>query len=78
MNQDTILRGFESLPPEAQKQVADFIAFLETRYKPSRRQTRRTHLSAEAFVGIWKDREDLQDSSKWVREARNHEWGQKQ
>ena len=78
MNQDAILRGFQSLPPEAQKQVADFITFLQTRYKPTRRKTRQTHLSAEAFVGIWKDRDDLQDSSKWVRETRTREWEQKQ
>jgi len=78
MSQDAILRGYQSLPPEAQKQVADFIAFLRTRYQPAQRKTRQTRLSAEAFVGIWKDRDDLQDSSQWVRETRIREWEQKQ
>lgn len=32
-------------------------------------------LEKEAFVGLWKDREDLKDSSAWVRRVREGEWG---
>lgn len=28
----------------------------------------------EPFVGMWKDREDLNDSSRWVRQIRQQEW----
>lgn len=28
----------------------------------------------EPFVGMWQDREDLKDSSEWVRQHRHSEW----
>jgi hypothetical protein len=28
----------------------------------------------EPFVGMWKDREDMEDSSHWVRQVRQQEW----
>ena len=27
------------------------------------------------FVGIWRDRQDMEDSSDWVRGVRKREWG---
>lgn len=35
MEQEKILNELINLPPAAQRQVVDFIAFLKTRYKPS-------------------------------------------
>jgi AbrB family looped-hinge helix DNA binding protein len=32
-------------------------------------------LQKEAFIGLWKDREDLKDSAAWVRRVREGEWG---
>jgi len=32
-------------------------------------------LADEPFVGMWKDREDMQDSTKWVRGLRRNDWG---
>ena len=31
-------------------------------------------LQDEPFVGMWKDREDMEDSSQWVRQVRQQEW----
>ncbi|HEX3552513.1 MAG TPA: AbrB/MazE/SpoVT family DNA-binding domain-containing protein [Thermoanaerobaculia bacterium] len=31
-------------------------------------------LKDEPFVGMWRDREDMADSSEWVRTARQREW----
>jgi hypothetical protein len=57
-----IAQEIDSLPPEAQKQVEDFIAFLKTRYKPvSKRRVKKGKLENEPFVGMWKDREDMRD-----------------
>lgn len=28
----------------------------------------------DPFIGLWKDREDMQDSSQWVRTTRQREW----
>ena len=77
MEREKILREFNSLPQDAQQQVVDFIAFLQTRYKPekSERVTSRIEIAAEAFVGIWKNRADMSNSSAWVRKIRETEWG---
>ena len=35
---------------------------------------RRGPLTKDPFVGMWRDREDMADSSAWVRRARQREW----
>ncbi|OQX08163.1 MAG: DUF2281 domain-containing protein [Thiothrix lacustris] len=78
MNTQTVMEGFSSLPPDAQQQVADFIDFLKVRYqkaKPAKKKVARAALAQEAFIGMWGERKDMQDSSQWVRELRRKEWG---
>jgi hypothetical protein len=79
MEPEKIFDDISNLPPEAQRQVVDFIAFLRTRYKRSEKekQTERINLVNEPFIGIWKDREDMNNSSKWLRNIRKTEWGTK-
>ncbi len=77
MDQERIWQEFTSLPPEAQQQVMEFIAFLRQRHKPgraARRARKRPNLADEPFIGMWRDREDMQDSSAWVRRLREREW----
>lgn len=77
MNQEKIWRDFAALPPEAQQLVIDFIAFLRTRHKQARSSKKikpASNLTDEAFIGIWRDRTDMQDSSAWVRTIRESEW----
>ena len=76
MNQDRMWEDFAALPVEAQQQVADFIAFLRTRYAQPRsdRKAAQADLGAEEFVGMWRDRTEMQDSTGWVREIRKREW----
>jgi hypothetical protein len=33
-------------------------------------------LQNEKFIGMWRDREEMTDSSAWVRKVRESEWGQ--
>jgi hypothetical protein len=75
MESSSIIQDIDSLPPEAQRQVADFVAFLKTRYRtaPGAPKSRRK-LADEPFIGMWCDRDDLKDSSAWVRELRRREW----
>lgn len=76
MRQNNLQSVFDTLPPDAQKQVLDFISFLETRYKSgSLRKGRRARLRKEPFVGMWSRREDMKDSAAWVRNVRRSEWG---
>jgi len=77
MGQGKIFDDISNLPPEVQRQVVDFIAFLRTRYKRSdaEKQTKRIDLASEPFIGIWKDREDMNNSGKWLRNVRKAQWG---
>ncbi len=76
MTNEEILREINSLPPEAQRQIEDFISFLRERYKSSQSKIAPTSdLEAEAFVGMWRDREDMRDSLAWVRNVRQSHWG---
>jgi hypothetical protein len=53
MEQEKILNELANLPPAAQRQVVDFIAFLRTRYRPSSfQQSEVVDWSKESFVGI--------------------------
>ncbi|MGB7922268.1 MAG: hypothetical protein WCF57_03385 [Pyrinomonadaceae bacterium] len=76
MTHEEILRELASLPPEGQRQVADFIALLRERYAHSQStgQSPTTDLAQEGFIGMWRDREDMQDSSIWVRDLRERDW----
>ena len=66
---------FRALPPEAQRQILDFMAFLEQRYRLTPRRRRRRPLQAYAFVGLWGERKDMEKSEQWVRAIRRQEWG---
>ena len=67
---------FESLPLEAQKQVFAFIDFLQNKYFSTSKEKRLKALKVvkRKFIGIWKDRIELKDSLKYVRNLRRNEW----
>ena len=75
MTNEEILREINSLPLEAQRQIEDFISYLRERYKsPPSKSVPVSALETEAFVGMWRDREDMRDSSAWVRNVRETHW----
>lgn len=74
MTQQQLLHEFFSLPTEAQRQVAELIASLKHGNPSASGDAQPIDFSANPFVGIWKDRQDLADSSAWVREVRRGEW----
>lgn len=71
-----IAQEITSLPLEAQRQVIDFVAFLKTRYITWQmvKRHKQTMLVDEPFIGMWRNREDMQDSTAWVRNLRHCEW----
>jgi len=73
MTNEEIIREFSALPSEARREVADFIAFLQTRYGKNEKPVN-GNINEESFVGMWKDRENLPDGASWVRELRQNEW----
>jgi Arc/MetJ family transcription regulator len=79
LREERVRYEVDELPPEAQRQVMDFIAFLKSRYAaPRRTQSRRRALEDEPFIGMWRDREDIKDSVEWARRFRRSEWGDQQ
>ncbi|MFH1113559.1 MAG: DUF2281 domain-containing protein [Pseudomonadota bacterium] len=76
MNQEELWREIKSLPPQAQRELADFVAFLRFRYQPPcpTHKTRKRELADEPFIGMWRNRKDMEDSSKWVKTIRGREW----
>jgi len=73
---DTISKEIMQLSPQGQQEVLDFVTFLKTRYKitGSVKKTKAGKLTEEPFIGLWRDRQDLNDSSNWVRNLRQNEW----
>jgi hypothetical protein len=73
----SIAQEIASLPPEAQRQVIDFVAFLRLRYPTEQtdRKIGRTRLADEPFIGMWRGREDMQDSTAWVSSLRQKNKG---
>ena len=69
-----LIERFKSLPPEAQRQILDFMAFLERRYRLSPRRRVKKPLRSYAFVGLWRGREEMRDSGVWVRQIRRQAW----
>lgn len=76
MTQRQFINEYISLPEEAKRQVADFVAFLRQRYTaaPSKPQVGTADLEKEPFIGMWRNRQDLEDSTTWVRNTRKAEW----
>lgn len=75
MTYEEILQEITSLPLEGQRQVIDFIAFVRQRYSQTHlNEQTPLKISTESFVGMWEDRDDLKDSSAWVRRIRENEW----
>lgn len=77
MGPQNINEEISTLPPEAQRQVFDFIEFLKTRYRRSQpgKKAVRSKISNEPFIGIWEGRKEMKESSQWVRSTRESEWG---
>ncbi len=76
MDNDNVLNEFNTLPPEAQEQVLDFIAFLRTRYRQTsgKKGKPKGKFAEEGFIGMWSNRNDMLDSSAWVRKIRETDW----
>ncbi len=64
-----------NLPEEAQELLSDFVAFLKQRSQslPSAKP-QPLNLKNEPFVGMWSDREEMKDSTAWVKQVRQQHW----
>lgn len=77
--QERVWQRFTALPADAQRQVAELISFLHAhQVADAPAEPQRAEAEQPAFFGIWRGREDLTDSSVWVREIRKREWSTRQ
>lgn len=76
INDKQLWRDFSELPPGAQAIVLEFINFLHEKYaaSPPASAKHDEAIHGDSFVGMWADRNDMADSSKWVRDVRQYEW----
>lgn len=78
MNLQMVLDDIKTLPQEKQEEVADFIAFLKSRFGIRKKKSASTDttVKTDGFFGMWRDRDEMADSSEWVRDMRRREWGE--
>ena len=78
MNFQAILNDIQTLPPDKQEEVADFIEFIKIRLGIRKEQALKaresTPINSGGFFGMWADRGEMSDSTCWVRELRTGEW----
>lgn len=76
METEEVWREFMALSDEDQRRVANFSVSLSTKSSLARsgEAGKLTSLKDEPFVGMWREREDMGDSSAWLREVREREW----
>lgn len=73
MSEKELIKQLKKLPSEAQREAADFVEFLSKKYLQQTEETdssKKKSILESSFRGMWKDRQDMQDSTKWVRELR--------
>jgi hypothetical protein len=73
MDKSEILHDFEELPPSANGRWRTLSLSCGTSRPPKQKNGK--PLCNESFGGIWRNREDMADSSQWVRKIRGEEWG---
>jgi len=75
MNESTVSYKIKKLPPEAKQQAQDFVDFLYERYvQDEPKKSDKKSIIENSFFGMWKDREEMQDSTAWVRKVRKSQW----
>lgn len=47
---------------------------LEERLHPGQSSSGQLNWQTNSFIGMWRDREEMQDSTQWVRAIRQQEW----
>jgi len=71
--EQAILETLKVLPPEKQQEILEFAESLVQRVEAETAEDQ-ADWQNDPFVGMWKDREEMQDSGAWVRQLRQQQW----
>lgn len=77
MSEKELIKRIKKLPSEAQQEAADFVEYLSQKYirqSVDSSSSKKKSILESSFRGMWKGREEMQDSTKWVRELRKSRW----
>ena len=74
MTNEEILREIASLPSEGRNLLENFLALMRQRYAWQDAPIPSMPLQSENFIGMWRDRDEMTDSTTWVRDLRTSEW----
>lgn len=89
MTEAIAIAKLKTLTLQHQQEVLDFIEFLKTKEQRQASEATQsvsgdaskqidpeaaTDWQAEPFFGIWRDQEDMKDSTAWVRQLRQEQW----
>ncbi len=70
---DQVISQLQQLPEAEQKRIAQII-LREIEKQKSKANYSLFSLENQPFVGMWKDRAEMQNSSEWVRQLRQEQW----
>ena len=69
-----VIAKLEQLPKSEQERIAQMILNeVEKQDLPSL-SSASFYLENQPFVGMWKDRKEMQNSSQWVHQLRREQW----
>lgn len=70
-----IVQRASALPKDKQEELSNFVEFLLSRFEINRSLPEHTELNLDTpFFGMWADREEMADSTAYVRALRQREW----
>ena len=77
MTKEELIRGIDLLPANVRRRIEKIIAVAHKQNGTAKikKPMAKTPLSEHPFVGMWKDREDMQEGgASWVRKLRRETW----
>lgn len=76
MEPDVLIKKYKSLSSAERREVLIFIDFLKNRKRRLSRKLNKvsSDFGSEEFVGMWKGRMEMDDSTAWVKNLRRSDW----
>ncbi|MDJ0843632.1 hypothetical protein [Crocosphaera sp.] len=69
-----VMTKLEKLPESEQERIAQIILNEVEKQELTVLSSASFSLENQPFVGMWKDRKEMQNSSQWVRQLRREQW----
>lgn len=75
MTKEELIRDFDLLPLDIRRRIEKIITDARKEAGIAKKPAIRKPLSEHPFIGMWKDRKDMQEGgAAWVRKLRREQW----